>query len=147
MTCQAAQELILEDLDCGIDAERQISLESHIAGCEMCWNFREAQQVLDATLATHCATPQLSATFSSDLAHKIRAEKRTHFRNGSRTARISVAESRPQRPVCCEAFFAGVVLTIGIALTVVSYVPRRCFVSGWRTWKGYDRHPIPFNFR
>ena len=76
MTCQAAEELILESLDCRFDEEQQIRLESHIAQCEMCRSFREAQRVLDAALASHCVAPQLSAAFKSKLARKIRIEKR-----------------------------------------------------------------------
>ena len=76
MTCQAAQELILENLDCRIDEEQQIRLESHLAQCDMCRSFWEAQRDLDAALAAHCVAPELSDAFRSRLAQKIRGEKK-----------------------------------------------------------------------
>ncbi len=77
MTCQAAQELILESLDGRIDEEQQTRLESHIAQCDMCRSFQEAQRVLDGALAGHYVAPQLSAAFRSKLARKIRAREET----------------------------------------------------------------------
>jgi hypothetical protein len=53
MTCQTAQELILESLDCQIDEEQKIRLELHIAECDLCRSFGKAQRVLDAALAAH----------------------------------------------------------------------------------------------
>ena len=128
MTCQAAQELILEGLDCRIDAEQRINLESHIAGCEMCRSFREAQQVLDATLAAHCVAPQLSATFRSELAHKIRAERRHAFQEWVPDL-LHLGGGILATAACLlwMPFSPGVVFTIGIALTVVSYVLQTMF--------------------
>lgn len=77
MTCQTAQELILENLDSQIEEEQQLGLESHLAHCEVCQSFREAQQVLDAALSAHCVAPPVSAVFRSKLAQKIRGEKRS----------------------------------------------------------------------
>jgi len=76
MTCQAAQELILESLDGGIDKEQQTRLESHLAQCDVCRSFQEAQRALDGALADHYVAPQLSAAFKSKLSGKIRAEKK-----------------------------------------------------------------------
>ena len=128
MTCQAAQELILESLDCRIDEEQQIRLESHIAQCETCRSFREAQRVLDAALASHCVAPQLSPAFKSKLARKISGEKRQalqewipdvlHLGGGI----VATAACSLWLPVS-----AAVVLTFGAALTFVSYVLQTMF--------------------
>src|SRR4030095_14791214 len=118
MTCQTAQELILEGLDCRLDEEQQIRLESHIAQCEMCRSFREAQRVLDAALAAHCVAPQLSPAFRSKLAHRIRGEKRQALK-GWLPARLYLGGG----VVDSIAFFLwllvapAVVFTVGIALT------------------------------
>ena len=122
MTCHAAQELILESLDCRIDAEQQIRLESHIAQCEMCRSFREVQRVLDATLAFHCVAPQLSPAFRSKLAREINGQKRQarqewlpdllHLGGGT----LATATGVLWLPVSPAAVF-----TVGIALTFVSY--------------------------
>ena len=123
MTCQGAQELILEGLDCRIDAEQQITLDSHLAGCEMCRSFQESQQALDATLASHCVAPQLSAGFRLKLAHKIRVEKRREFQEWVPDL-LHVGGGILATTACMlwMPFSAGVVFTIGIALTSVSYV-------------------------
>ena len=128
MTCQAAQELILESLDCRIDEEQQIHLESHIEQCEMCRSFREAQQVLDAALAAHCVVPQLSPAFRSKLADKIGGEKRQALQQwlpdllhlgGGIVATTVCFLWLPVAP--------AVVFTVGIALTFVSYVLQTMF--------------------
>jgi hypothetical protein len=128
MTCQAAQELILESLDCRIDEDQEIHLESHIAQCEMCLSFREAQGVLDAALAAHCVAPQLSPTFRSKLAHKIKGEKRQALQEwlpallhlgGGAVATTACVLWLPVSP--------AVVFTGGIALTFVSYVLQTMF--------------------
>ena len=137
MTCQAAQELILESLDCRIDEEQQIRLESHLAQCEMCRSFREAQRELDAALAAHCVAPQLSPAFRSKLAHKIRREKRQ-----------ALQEWLPDLLhlgggiVATTACFCGCLLHPPWSLPSASHSRfsamscRRCFASGWKTWKG-----------
>ena len=128
MTCQAAQELILECLDSRIDEEQQIRLESHLAQCEMCRSFREAQAVLDAALAAHCSVPQLSPTFRSKLADKIRGEKRQALQEwlpdllhlgGGTVATTACVLWLPVSP--------AVVFTVGIALTFASYVLQTMF--------------------
>ena len=128
MTCQAAQELILECLDCRLDSEQQTSLESHIAQCEMCRSFREAQLVLDGALAGHYAAPQLSAAFKSKLAQKINAEKKQvvqewlpdllHLGGGI----VATAVCFLWLPVS-----STVVLIVGITLTFGSYVLQTMF--------------------
>ena len=128
MTCQTAQELILESLDCGIDEEQEIRLESHIAECEMCRSFREAQRVLDAALASHCVAPQLSPTFRSALDRKISGEKRQALQEwlpdllhlgGGTVATTACVLWLPVSP--------AVVFVVGIALTFVSYVLQTMF--------------------
>ena len=128
MTCQTAQELILEGFDCRIDEEQQTRLESHIAQCEMCRSFREAQRVLDAALAAHCVAPQLSPAFRSKLAHRIRGEKRQALQEwlpdllhlgGGIVATTACFLWLPVAP--------AVVFTIGIALTFFSYVLQTMF--------------------
>ena len=128
MTCQAAQELILEALDCGIDAERQISLESHIAECEMCRSFREAQRALDATLTAYCVEPKVSPAFKSRLAHKMRGEKRLAFQEWVPDL-LHLGGGIVATAACLlwMPFSPGVVLTIGIGLTSVSYVLQTMF--------------------
>jgi predicted anti-sigma-YlaC factor YlaD len=128
MTCQAAQELILENLDCRIDEEQQIRLESHIAQCEMCRSFREAQGVLDAALAAHCVVPQLSPMFRSKLAHKIRGEKRQALQEwlpdllhlgGGIVGTTACLLWLPVAP--------AVVFAVGVGLTFFSYVLQTVF--------------------
>ena len=128
MTCQTAQELILEGFDCRIDEEQQTRLESHIAQCEMCRSFREAQRVLDAALASHCVAPQLSPTFRSTLARKISGEKRKALQEwlpdilhlgGGTVATTACVLWLPVSP--------AVVFTGGIALTFVSYALQTMF--------------------
>jgi len=128
MRCQAAQELILESLDCRLDGEQQNSVESHIAQCEMCRSFREAQLVLDGALAAHYVAPQLGSTFRTTLAHRISGEKRralqewlpdlVHLGGGI----VATAVCFLWLPVSPTA-----VLTVGIALTFVSYVLQTMF--------------------
>jgi Putative zinc-finger len=128
MTCRAAQELILESLDCRLDAGQQSNLESHIAECEKCRSFREAQLVLDGALAAHYVAPQLSAAFKSKLAHKISAEKKgaiqewvpdlLHLGGGI----VATAACFLWLPVSPTA-----VLIVGFALTFVSYVLQTMF--------------------
>jgi len=128
MKCQTAQELILESLDRSIDAEQKTRLESHIAECEMCQSFWEAQRVLDAALAAHCVAPQLSSTFRTKLAHNISGEKRralqewlpdlVHLGGGI----VATALCFLWLPVA-----PAVVFTVGIALTFVSYVLQTMF--------------------
>ena len=129
MTCQAAQELILESLDCRIDEEQQIRLESHIAQCEMCRSFREVQRVLDAALAFHCVAPQLSPAFRSKLAREDQRSRRgRRVRNGSQTCSILAAGLWPRQPVFCGCLFhPPQSLTVGIALTFVSYALQTMF--------------------
>lgn len=128
MTCQAAQELILESLDCRIDEDQQTRLGSHIAQCETCRSFQKAQLVLDGALAGHCVAPQLSAAFKAKLAQKIRAEKRLalqewipemlHLGGGA----VATAGCLLWLP-----FSPAVILTVGVALTFVSYVVQTIF--------------------
>ena len=128
MTCQTAQELILENLDCRIDEEQQIRLETHIAECEECRSFWEAQRVLDAALAAHCVPPQLSPAFRSKLAHRINGEKRRALQEwlpdlvhlgGGIVATTACFVWLPVAPT--------VVFTVGIALTFFSYVLQTMF--------------------
>ncbi|MGH9427475.1 MAG: anti-sigma factor family protein [Terriglobia bacterium] len=128
MTCQAAQELILESLDCRIDEEQQTNLESHIAQCEICRCFQEAQLVLDGALAEHYVAPQLSAAFKAKLARKISAEKRHALQEwipdvlhlgGGIVATVACFLWLPVSPAA--------VLTVGVALTFVSYVVQTIF--------------------
>jgi anti-sigma factor RsiW len=128
MTCQTAQELILENLDCRIDEEQQIRLETHIAQCEECRSFWEAQRVLDAALAAHCVPPQLSSAFRSKLAHKISGEKKQALQEwlpdllhlgGGIVATTACFVWLPVAPT--------VVFTVGIALTFFSYVLQTMF--------------------
>jgi hypothetical protein len=128
MTCQGAQALILEGLDRRLDAEQQISLDAHIARCDVCQSFQESQQALDEALATHCVAPQLSAGFRSELAHKIRAEKRRAFQEWVPDL-LHLGGGILATGACMlwMPFSAGVVLTIGIALTSVSYVLQTMF--------------------
>ena len=128
MTCQAAQELILESLDSRLDAGQQNIVESHIAQCEMCRSFRDAHHGLDAALAAYCVAPQLSSTFRTKLAHRISGEKRralqewlpdlVHLGGGI----VATAACFLWLPVSPTA-----VLTVGIALTFVSYVLQTMF--------------------
>ena len=128
MTCQTAQELILESLDCGIDEEQAIRLESHIAECETCRSFWQAQRALDAALAAHCVAPQLSPAFRSKLARRIRGEKRQalqewlpdllHLGGGI----VATTACVLWLPVS-----SAVVFIVGIALTFVSYVLQTMF--------------------
>jgi len=128
MTCQTAQELILESLDYRIDEEQQIRLESHIAQCEMCRSFWEAQRVLDAALDAHCVAPQLSPAFRSKLFHRISGEKKQALQEwlpdllhlgGGTVATTACVLWLPVSP--------AVVFTVGIALTFVSYVLQTMF--------------------
>ena len=128
MTCQAAQELILESLDGGIDKEQQTRLESHLAQCDLCRSFQEAQRVLDGALAGHYVAPQLSAAFRSKLARKIRAEKRHALQEwipdllhlgGGIVATGACFLLLPVSP--------AVVLTTGAALTFGSYALQTIF--------------------
>jgi predicted anti-sigma-YlaC factor YlaD len=128
MTCQAAQELILESLDGGIDKEQQTRLESHLAQCDLCQSFQEAQRVLDGALADHYVAPQLSAAFRSKLARKIRAEKRhalqewipdlLHLGGGI----VATVASFLWLPVSPTA-----ILTVGATLTLGGYVLQTIF--------------------
>lgn len=128
MTCHLAQALILESLDCRIDEEQQVRLESHLAQCEMCRSFREAQRVLDAALAAHFSAPHLSLAFKSNLADRIRGEKREALQEwlpdllhlgGGIGATVACVLWLPVSP--------DVVLTGGIAFTFVSYVLQTMF--------------------
>jgi anti-sigma factor RsiW len=128
MTCQGAQELILESLDGWIDEEQQTRLESHIAQCDACRSFQEAQRVLDGALAGHYVAPQLSAAFKSKLARKIRVEKRCALQEwipdvlhlgGGIVATGACFLLLPVSP--------AVVLTTGAALTFGSYVLQTVF--------------------
>jgi putative zinc finger protein len=128
MTCQSAQELILEGLDCRIDGEQKIRLESHIAQCETCRSFWEAQRDLDAALTAHCVAPELSPAFRSKLAHKISGEKKGAFQEwlpdvlhlgGGIVATTACFVWLPVAP--------AVVFTVGIALTFFSYVLQTMF--------------------
>ena len=128
MTCQTAQELILESLDCQIDEEEQIRLESHIAQCQLCRSFREAQGVLDAALAAHCVAHQLSPAFRLKLAHKISSQKRQALQEwlpdvlhlgGGTVATTACVLWLPLSP--------AVVFAVGGALTFVSYVLQTMF--------------------
>ena len=94
----------------------------------MCRSFREAQQVLDATLAAHCVPPQLSAVFRSELAGEIRAEKRRAFEEWVPDL-LHLGGGILATAACMlwMPFSARVVLTIGIALTSVSYVLQTMF--------------------
>ena len=128
MTCQAAQELILECLDCRIDEEQQIRLESHIAQCQTCRSFRETQGVLDAALVAHCTAPQLSPTFRSKLADKIRGEKRQALQEWlPDLLHLGGGIAATATGVLWLSVSPAVVLTVGIALTFFSYVLQTMF--------------------
>jgi len=128
MTCQAAQELILENLDGKVDEEQRIGLESHLTRCDMCRSFWEAQRELDAVLAAHCVAPELSSAFRSGLAQKIRREKKQalqewlpdllHFGGGV----LAMAACFLWLPVAPALIF-----TVGLALTFFSYVLQTVF--------------------
>ena len=104
------------------------ALSSHIAQCDMCRGFQEAQRVLDAALAWHCVAPQLSAAFKSKLARKIRVEKRRalqewipdvlHLGGGI----VATGACFLWLPVSPTA-----VLTVGATLTFGSYVLQTIF--------------------
>ena len=126
MTCQTAQELILESLDCGIDEEQEIRLESHIAECETCRSFWEAQRVLDAALASHCVAPQLSPTFRSTLARKISGEKRQALQEWLPDL-LHLGGGIVATTTCLLWLPVAVVFTVGIALTFFSYVLQTVF--------------------
>jgi anti-sigma factor RsiW len=128
MTCQAAQELILENLDCRIDEEQQIRLQSHLTQCDLCRSFWEAQRDLDAALTAHCVAPGLSDAFRTRLAQKIRDEKKQVFQEwlpdllhlgGGILATAACFLWLPVAP--------AMVFTVGIALTFFSYVLQTVF--------------------
>lgn len=128
MTCQSAQELILECLDGHIGEEQQIRLDSHIAQCVTCRGFQEAQQVLDGALAGQNIAPQLSAAFQSQLARKIRVEKRRalqdwipdmlHLGSGI----VATAACFLWLPIAPTT-----VLTVGATLTLGGYILQTVF--------------------
>ena len=126
MTCHAAQELILESLDCRIDEEQQIRLESHIAQCEMCRSFWEAQGVLDAALAAHCVAPQLSPAFRSKLFHRISGEKKQALQEWLPDL-LHLGGGIVATTTCLLWLPVAVVFTVGIALTFFSYVLQTVF--------------------
>ena len=63
MTCQAAAELILENIDGLLNYEQKAELESHLLQCRTCRSFHEAQVALDLALADSQIAPELSPAF------------------------------------------------------------------------------------
>lgn len=122
MNCQTAHELILETLDSRFDAEEDSSLQAHLAQCEMCRSFWEAQRAVDAALAAHIVAPLLSAAFKSNLERKIGAERKQALQAWVPDL-LHIGGGILATAAC---FFwmsvsPAVVITAGIALTLVSY--------------------------
>jgi len=128
MTCQAVQELILEDLDGRLNEEQRIKLRSHLTQCSMCQSFWEVQRDLDAALVANCVAPEVSSTFRPKLAQKIRSEKKQALEEW--LPDILHLGSGIVATTACVLWLSvapALVLTVGIALTFVSYALQTMF--------------------
>jgi len=70
MNCEQARQTLLDSLDGSITAELRLAIENHIATCEACQSFAEAQRAIDVRL-TAAVPASLSSTFRRSLRQKL----------------------------------------------------------------------------
>jgi hypothetical protein len=70
MNCETAREILLESLAGPIAADMDL-MEDHIASCNSCQSFAEAQQSLDARLRAAVPVVSLSSGFRSSLRRTL----------------------------------------------------------------------------
>ena len=123
MDCRSVEEAILDSLENAGAASVDREIDMHLAGCPACTAFAARQQSVDAQLSRILAPPALSLGFRKALRKRIRREAMQLW-----------ADSLPDKvhflscgfaTVMCAIlmpFHPAVVLSIGTAATVVTYV-------------------------
>ena len=71
MDCREAREHILESLAELRPGAKAADLEKHLADCEACRRFWEAQMKLDSQLTTAISAPALNPEFRKSLMKKL----------------------------------------------------------------------------
>ena len=71
MNCEQARQTLLDSLDGSITAELRLAIENHIATCEACQSFAEAQRAIDVRLTAAVPAVSLSSTFRRSLQQKL----------------------------------------------------------------------------
>ena len=114
MDCRQTQERILDSLAEFQTPANRRDVEDHLAGCEACRNFSQAQMALDHQLSAAISAPSLSPLFRSSLAARLRRERPSVW-----------PEFLPD-----VAHLAGCLCATALCLMVLPFAPRPVLLAG-----------------
>jgi hypothetical protein len=136
MDCKTAQEQILESLAEIRSCVNTPDLETHLAGCEACWNFSETQFMLDLQLSAAISAPPLSAAFRFSLAKRLRREPLEVWPEFL-PALAHVVGCSCATALCLFVlpFAAGPVMLAGLAFTLVTWFVQAVLQGSLEAWE------------
>lgn len=114
MSCEEAQETLLDSLDGPIAVEVYLAMEDHIASCEACRRFDQVQRSLDSRLAAALPVMSLSPGFRSSLRMRLNDHQSSTW-----------PESLPD-----IAHLAGCALAMALLLLVMPQYSRAVLLAG-----------------
>ena len=123
MTCDEAEELLLEALDDALAAPVSRALDGHLATCARCAAFAVDMRTVDAALMAGLPQPVVPPSIAVNVRTRVRRERRAAFRENLpdliHLAGCSVATlgATVLLPVDATATIAA-----GAAFTCVSYM-------------------------
>jgi hypothetical protein len=135
MDCERAEEEILESFAEGRLRESGGDLELHLASCEKCRTFLEAQRMLDLRLSAAISAPSLSPAFRASLAERLQHEAVPVWPEFLPDA-AHVAGCLCATALCAWVLpFAGASVWIaGLAFTVVTYLLQAAVQGSLEIW-------------
>jgi hypothetical protein len=123
MTCQDAEELLLESFDEAPAPVLRRALDAHVAGCRECSAFAAQLRVVDTELAAVLTPPAVPASLAPGIHARVRRERIAALAEnlpdiihlaGCGAATVASAALLP--------FDARITIAAGIGLTCITYV-------------------------
>jgi hypothetical protein len=136
MDCPDAQEQILDSLAAPRTAARGADLDRHIAECDQCRRFFQAQQQLDLQLNLTISAPSLSPRFRQSVMENLRpqsCELWPEFLPDS--AHFAGCICATALSIWILPFPAGSIFLAGLAFTLVTYCVQSVVRGSLESWE------------
>jgi hypothetical protein len=123
MTCQEAEELLLESFDEPPAAVVRRALEAHVAGCRGCSAFAAQLRAVDTELAAVLTPPAVPASLAPAIHAQVRRERIAALaENLPDIIHLGGCAAATAMSAALLPFDPGITIAAGLGFTCVTYV-------------------------
>jgi hypothetical protein len=123
MTCQEAEELLLESFDEAPAPVLRRALDAHVAGCRECSAFAAQLRAVDAELATVLTPPAVPASLAPAIQARVRRERIAALaENLPDIIHLAGCGAATVLSAALLPFDARITIAAGLGFTCVTYV-------------------------